>query len=57
LIATRNPWAANLMREQNISISALITLDGEKMGEWTTNQTLGPMTQVHSRGGRRNARV
>jgi hypothetical protein len=57
LIATRNPWAANLMREQNISISALITLDGEKMGEWTTNQTLGPMTQVHSRGGRRNARI
>lgn len=53
VIGQRNPWAAKLMSDQNITVNVEAMLDGEKMADWTTDVTLGGMLGVKDSGGRR----
>lgn len=53
VIGQRNPWAAKLMSDQNITVNVEAMLDGDKMADWTTEVTLGGMLGVKDSGGRK----
>ena len=57
VVAMRNPWAQNLMQDQEMTFNFEAVLDGEKMSDWTVRESLGGLLGVENRGGRKRGMV